>query len=455
MNFEHWINRVARRLSVGLCLQTAAEWLAAGLVTVGAMVLIVRFVAPHWLTPVLWGALACGLALLLAAWQWALRRPYSRQEVVALIDQQLQAGGLLLTLAERPDEEWSQHLPQAEHLWQKSLPRLAPRRFFGWIGLPLAFFVIACLIPIRPAANALRANTTAGRAAVEALEELESSVEDARILPPQEQKEIREEIEKLKQEAAQAPLTHEKWELIDALVQKLQAGIELAANRTAQAQGAVGKLSQNGELRPEDEADLEQELVDTLQKLVPPKEQKPGTGGAGGSAASSLNELKTLQKQISNLSKGGAARQELLAALKDHLQKERDELKKLCKKCGKCQSAGDGEGETPEEGGDNGESDAEQPGQGGLTRGGGDAALKWGKEASEQGIKFRETPLPEGEGGDPQDQTLGVTLTAPETDPANVAARNAQRSHDPASGAEIWKRKFRPRHHDAIKQYFQ
>ena len=458
MNFEQWIAPVAKRLQVGLYLQTVAEWLAGGFLAAGTLVLAIRVWAPHYLVPVLYGTASIGLLLLLIAWRWSQRHPYSRQEAVALMDRQLNAGGLLLSLAEKPDENWAERLPKSSDVWQASVPRLAPRRLLSWLGVPCLFFVATCLLPIRPALTALRTSTTAGRNAVEQLEELLTSVEQAQVLRPEEQSKLREEVEKLKEEAQQAPLTHEKWELIDSLVQKLKSGIEESSVLSTQAQSTLGALMSGRKLSDGDEEGLEDELVDTLQKLSDKKEkedQQSSKAGDAGGFGKTAEELKQLRKS-SGSAASQKAREELLNNLREHLKQEKDKLKTLRKKCSKCQGGGEDGQEGDSDGeGDQGNDGDGQPGSGGVSRGRGDADLKFGKEAEEQGIKFREVALPESDGEDPQDETIGQTFSAPEVDPSLPGARDKSRATGSGVGAESWNRKLRPRHRSVIQKYFE
>ncbi len=70
------------------------------------------------------------------------------------------------------------------------------------------------------------------------------------------------------------------------------------------------------------------------------------------------------------------------------------------------------------------------------------------------GTKFKETVLPPGFLDKPRDEVLSVTAASPEVKPGEVSPRNATRPNEAASGSEAWNRNVRPRHRNAVKQYF-
>lgn len=95
-----------------------------------------------------------------------------------------------------------------------------------------------------------------------------------------------------------------------------------------------------------------------------------------------------------------------------------------------------------------------RPGKGGVTEGRGDADLEFGDMSSSQGTKFKETILPPGYLDKPRDEILSITAASPEVKPADSAPRNAARPNEAVSGHEAWNRNVRPRHRNAVKNYF-
>ena len=95
-----------------------------------------------------------------------------------------------------------------------------------------------------------------------------------------------------------------------------------------------------------------------------------------------------------------------------------------------------------------------RPGQGGINRGRGDAAISFGDESDAQGVKFQEVVLPPGTLDDPENRVLKITSKAPQVDPTAPARRRGGRDQDPAVGGASWNRRLRPRHRGVVKKYF-
>lgn len=89
-----------------------------------------------------------------------------------------------------------------------------------------------------------------------------------------------------------------------------------------------------------------------------------------------------------------------------------------------------------------------------MNEGRADADLEFGDMSSSNGAKFKETILPPGYLDKPRDEVLAVTAATPEVKPGEVSPRNSARPNEAASGSEAWNRNIRPRHRNAVKQYF-
>lgn len=368
-----------------------------------------------------------------------------------------------MMLSELPDnelrnQEWGRALPQLELAWKSALPRIRPKRFAGYLALPLLFAVGACFVPLREASTAVALRNTVGQQATQELADLLDSIEEEKVLDEQEQKQIQEEIARLAEETRETPLTHEKWETVDALRERMKVRLESASMLTSQAREAAMLLAESshadpaaGQLSLERTEQLEKELSDTLQKLM----QK----GACSNASQSL------QDQLQRLCKNGklqmpgeaGERQELLDELKDFLDSENKKLSDLRKKCAGCKSGKPGECEGECEGGQcqsQGQTNSGRPGKGGVNRGRADAELTWGDEADKQGAKFKEVVLPKGFLDQPKDEVLSVQTTAPTEEAAASAPRSDRRGDEAAAGQATWNRKLNPRHRNAVRRYF-
>ena len=440
------VARLRRRLFLGEFLHEAAGWLAGFLILFGLAVLAVKLFAPQLWPYALWGALGIIPTLGVAYWR-SLRRMPTDRETLAVLDSRLNAGGLLMTLAERPDAAWEERLPGPESLWASVLPRVRPVRFAKAVAVPALFAVGAGFIPARvPPPPAPK--VTVGTDAAKKLAETFALLEEADALDEEKKEELRAELDKLAAESQEAPLTHEKWETVDALRERLTAGLDATDMAVSQGMAAAGALAAamaggqplSAERSAQLQADIE-EALETLRK----NGALPKAGAAGSSGLSS--DLQRLMKNGQfGLPSDAAARKQAL----DDLQKYLDaEAKKLSECRGKCQGSlckgGNCQGTQP--GGN-------RPGRGGITRGRGDAEMSYGDESDDQAIKFKETVLPPGLLDQPTDNVVGMTASAPQVDPTGPEARTTARDAGPTTGQTTWDRPLRPRHREVVRGYF-
>jgi hypothetical protein len=451
-----WIERFHRRLTWGAFLRRAAEFLAAFLFVFGTAVLIVRLFVPELWPHVLW--LGCGAVPATAAAWWLARRDFAeRASSVAMLDEALHTGGLLMTLVEQPEPAWESadaaaawagRLPQSEVAWQDALPRFRPTRFARLMGLPLLFAAAALIVPLRDVQATTDARGTVGRQATKNIEDLLEELKQEEVLSKEEQKQLEQEIDKLKEETRDNALTHEKWEQVDALRERMQARVEKnAAAATRLARTADLLLQAAGGQAQGLTSEAQQKLNEELQKAMT-QMMKQGLGSRASSE---------LRQQLERLTQNGefrlpsdpGEREQLLQELKQLLDEEEKRLGKLRSKCqgGQC--------EANEFSNQEGESNSELPGRGGVTRGRGDADLTWGAESDKQGTKFKETVLPKGFLDQPGDQTVGIERTAPIEQPGEASVSRGAREIGAASGDSTWRRKLNPRHRQIVREYFQ
>lgn len=440
-SMDRWIDKHQRRLTLGQLLERSAEYLALFLFVFGSAVLAVKLLFPSGWPHVLWLALGA-VPVAGVAWWLVQRERFTRLEAVAMLDRKLNAGGLLMTLNESPDEVWAERLPHLESEWRDSLPRVRPVRFARYLSLPLLFAFAACFVPLREAQPHPIVPNLAGQQASQELAELLEVVEEAPVLEEEEKQELREEIEALIEETEQTPLTHEKWETVDALRERLKMQVDAASVTASNAHNAVASLSDGAEMSPERMAQLEQDVLDALEKMA-------AAGAFKSASAKMQSQMQNLLKQGSlQLSKDPSARQQQLADLKKFLKSECDKLAQCQGKCKGGECSGDKFSNNPRE------SNSNKPGRGGVNRGRGDADMTWGDESDDAGAKFKEVALPPGFLDDSENETVGTTLTVPEVDPAAAAPRGAQRSNSSASGSDTWSRPLRPRHRSIVRRYF-
>jgi hypothetical protein len=451
--FDRWIDRYVARIRVGEFLHRAAETGAAFLFAFGATILIVKLAFPKAWPNVLWAGLGVIPALGLA-WWLSGRSLRGRWESVARLDSALHSGGLLMMLSELPSEhltgdQWTKALPQVEQAWMQAIPRVRPKRFASFLSLPLVFAVGACFVPLREGTSGFILRNTVGQQAAHELEALLNSIEKEQVLDEEEKQQLKEEIEKIAEETRETPLTHEKWETVDALRERMKIRLESAAMIALTASDAAALLSANA-----GDAELSLERVELLEKDLGEALQKLANKGVFKGAPEELQEqlARLLKNGKLRLPQQGAERQELLDELREFLDEENRKLSELREKCSNCKGDGEGEGEC--EGGQCQANAGNRPGRGGVTRGRGDAELTWGDEADKQGTKFKEVVLPKGMLDQPKDDIVAIQKTAPNEEAADSAPRSAPRDDEAAAGQATWNRKLNPRHRSAVRKYF-
>lgn len=453
LHVDRWINRCWRRLRFGQFLKVSADWLAMYLLCFGTVVLAVKLRWPQLWPQVLWLTLGT-IPVTTVAWWLSRRNRFTRDESIAVLDQRLDAGGLLMTLSELPDSQWEAHLPQMEQLWRRRLPQLWPTRFVRQLFIPVLFIAVVVWIPPRQ----IVASTTrvdVGRQAAQQVEELLEEIREAELLRDEEREQISEAVQRLSEDTAKAPLTHEKWETIDALRNRMTARVNESSAKLGQLKEAVGAMADalDGKsltgMTAEQREQAEKEFFETLRKL-----NKNGSNGLPGASKELKDRLQRLLKS-GELPQDSEERQELLNDLKEYLDQEFDKLEDLRKKCKKCE--GEGEGACKECGDGqckDGQCQGERGGRGGITRGPGAAPLTWGDESKLEGTKFKESILPEGRPDKLRDEVIGVTATSPDVEPGTNAPRNQARQSTVETGSETWNRAVRPRHRPVLKKYF-
>jgi len=445
--FESWIARHRRRLSLGLFLATLTDALAVFLLVFGTAILVVKLARPDWWPHILW--VVCG-ALPIAFWAWrrSVRNAFSRSEAVALLDSRLGAGGLLMTVSETHDGQWVERLSSLEKDWRSSLPRLRPVRTARRLWLPIIFAAGCCFVPLREARTETVRVNVVGTQVADSLTETLKVLKENEVLERKEAEELKDAIQKLADETKDAPLTHESWEVVDALRDKMRVRTEDSLMSVSKAHDALESLSADaskpdGAMTAERREQLENEVQETLRKI--------SKSGKFGTASPELQKkLQQLMKDGKlGIPKDAAAREKMLSDLKQYLDAE---AKKLGKCRGKCKGENEGEGEDYNN--DDSESKDGKPGRGGANRGRGDAKLTWGDESEENGTKFKEVVLPPGTPDRPNKEVISQSASTPEVKPATSASRGALRAAGPETGRETWNRTLRPRHRAVVRNYF-
>lgn len=455
---DGWINAYLRRLRMGEFLQWAADVCAVFCIAFGVCVLSVKLFIPG-----LWpGVLFLAIGLLPAAafaWRLAGNHRWTRADAVMRLDQALQAQGLLMMLEEvawtdSASGAWTKCLADYESKCKQVMPRFRPRRFVGYLFLPLLFAIAVCFVPLRTAADIALQQNSLSRTTTRELAELVELMQKQNLIDdPKEELQVKNEIQKLAEDTRYKPLTHEQWEAVDALQERLSMRINAANSMLSKAANGVAELKAANEAAEMFEKGDDSLAAEESQKqLDDAYDAFERTMGAAG-----LPALKNGKKLAQNSSKSGDAKlrkrlskeeADELADLKDFLNEEQKKLNELKSQC-KCKCKGNGQCE----GGECVDGDG-VPGEGGVTRGRADAELTWGKEPDENGFKFKEVVLPERDVDEPGEVVVKIERAAPVVDPAASAPRSVARNIDAAAGVSTWNRKLSPRHRNIVQKYF-
>ncbi|MBL4884006.1 MAG: hypothetical protein JKY95_05665 [Planctomycetaceae bacterium] len=437
---QKWISRHWKRLQWGQFLGDCADRLAFFFIVLGCLILLVKLFIPSLWPHTLW-LFALLPAMPLLAWRQTNSHRFTRTEAAALLDQKLEAGGLLMTLSETPDDHWQSYLPEVEMLWRNSLVKIRPKRFVSLLALPLAFAMVTCIIPVRETSVLQAKPRKVSQQTTEELEAILETLEEADILEEEDKAELKKELEKFAEQTKDQPLTHEQWETADFLRQNMQMKWEKNERGINSASSAIDELlssmANSGEVSAEQLEQFENAMGENLQAMA----RKALNSGLEGMS----DEMKKMLENLANSGKlsmpGDAqAQKKMMEELKEMLKKEAE---KLAKQRGDCQGLCEG-----------GMCEGNQPGKGGISRGRGDAEMLFGEESDLDGTKFKEIILPPGVLDDPTEKVLRLTKAEPETDPAQNAPRNAVRKNDPASGRATWDRKLSPKYRGVVQKFF-
>ncbi|MFN0196083.1 MAG: hypothetical protein ACKVT0_05015 [Planctomycetaceae bacterium] len=465
---ETWIRKYQRRIAYGHFLKRMIEGLAIYLIVAGVSVLLMKLGGPRfWFYA---PALLAGIIPVIAYAAWRFRSDaHSFRESVALLDRQIEAGGLLMMLCETSDprchdnpghdNQWHDKLPQDDKYWQAQIPRLSFGRMLRPCRLPALFVIGACFLPLRPEPETKLLAGTVGETASQELDEILEVVKEISPLEEQEEQEIKQAIDELREETEQQPLTHEKWETIDSLSDRMRLKIEAHSAAVSKGQSALKSLAGAdagvtlSKSDQKQQQDMEDAAIETLQKAA---SKKTESGKFGNLSEQSKSQLQKLLKD-GKFSSDPAERQKQIDALDDFLKNEAKKLAEAREKCKACKDGQCKDGQCSSCGKKlaSGKcSTCNKPGNGGVTRGRGDAELSYGDESDEQGTKFKEIALPPGYLDEQSDQVSKITLTAPNETPADSVTRQAPRAFEGETGREVWKRPLSPRHRQVVKGYF-
>lgn len=448
---DRWVRRHWRRLEAGRFLGVLAEWLAVYCCLWGVAILAAKLRWSELWPEVVWFGLGM-IPLAVACWIMNRRDAFTPEQSAMMLDQRLQAGGLLMSLREvdragEDETDWQQRLPQLESLWEASLPRIWPARFIRVLALPL-FFLSACfIIPPREALTQTMSASTLAQKETEELQKLVEALSEQNVVPEEEAGDLLEQITELAQQTQTGPLTHEQWEVLDTIRERLdlrvgealltnQQGLEAALNLAQLASGAAGNLD------PQRVESMKGAVETALARVAADpalQEQLP---------AEARRLFETLapdgRVQLPTDLLGQAA---MLSELQQFLATQGTELGEL-----QGMAAGLAERVSIFNQGAGSPFAANSSGAGSAGSNG------WfGKEKESTSSRFRNIVLPRRDQSDlPGVDRPDRAGRAPEVATELEAQQRIEvREMEAASGRETWQRTLRPRHRQVIRDYFQ
>ena len=468
IDYERWLRRCYRRLEFARFLQRFSMWLAVFTLVWGGLILFSKLEHPEWWPEVAWGGLAIIPLAVVCWWTGRLER-FELLETAQVLDRAIGADGLLMSLAETSDENWRSKLPQETYEWRESIPLVLPLRFLRTQMWPAVFLTSALIIPAREALSHPRVTTSVSKQATGDLDRLLTKLTDEGVIAEEESSELRTQLDQLAEQTAQGPLTHENWEALDAIRERLdmRMATSLMNNQrafeaaTSMAQAMATAQANGGELSPERTGQLEGVVGEALKRFTGREDLPPELPGVVSQMIQNMDAeggIKLPENPVDQL--------KLLSELQGFLQSDSQQLSDL-QRMGQIAnqvlgqdtntlqqmlSAGMGTDWDPASvagGLDPGTVEALQS----AARARKPAFPRFGKERDSVASNFKSVVLPK-DFVEEKVENGNRPPVAPITKPAAVVNRSETREMEATTGRETWSRSLRPRHRQAIRDYF-
>lgn len=408
-----------------------------------------------------------------------IRRVPDKQKFIALIDEINSAGGLVMAQSACDIGEWngnvqSLRLPSIRWSAGRGLLLMAMAGFFAW-----GCFKIE---PRHLTPQAYQARLDV-KADVDKITRQIETLEKLKVVKKEQAAEMKESLRRTAEAASgQDPAKTFKslddlanavqnnadkaaeemlakmqtLEKTKALSQALsQCGGELSSDKLSKSMKELEKLAKQSELGDKSleeqlsemakSGELSPEAATAMQKLAEACQNAQQCEGAQMSqlAQSGLCDLANLGEMLEGCEIDPDELAEMLANMAE--DGEPCDLLSLCMG-GQCNGEGEGQCNGPDGDGD--------PGRGGISRGRGDAEMRWEKDpADPSGAKFKKQTLPPSVAADKKNVLMKVTAGDP-TAKEREAATYGGLNDSAAGGGEAFKQKILPRHRQTIKNYF-
>jgi hypothetical protein len=197
----------------------------------GAVVLITRRVMPEWAPHLGVIALAHAALLGLAILRGALRGRVDTTAAAADADRELNAGGLFLTLAERPDPLWTPFLDWKVRSARP--PSLGIGAALGHAAPGLVFLVIALVLPQKEVARPGSLPVLGRRVVAELQRDLEA-LGNRGVLRNAEVTALRQDLDALRENVRAGRFGASEWEAADQIRSRLRGDVRSTVEDLAQ-----------------------------------------------------------------------------------------------------------------------------------------------------------------------------------------------------------------------------
>lgn len=462
---NHWRASVYRlawlRLGVQLSMAYCLVWGVTSLVLRGLI---------ETSTPWLWWGAAGLLIVWAVAGVLARRQVPSAQTTLALLDRENQLGGLLMVQSSAGREAWGRGLGDVKppRVSWKGLPSS------GALGLSALFVLAALLVPM-PTTLQASSDLDVSRSLASMQQQVEV-LEEEQILDTPEAQQIREAMERIKEEAS-GDDPSKTWEALDHLAQQIEEAADeasdLAQQRMEEAASAEALSKALNEGAENLDAEALGEAMATLAELSQAAAGEPTIDG---------DELDPgLAQALAEAGEAGVAlTPEMLEQLAEAMAGRQIELRELMEA---LEEAGLSEGDGSAEGGEAfaeidpsellewlegegmGQCDGQgllavcrslRAGRGGITKGPGHAEMIWQDPSSKEGVEFAPEVLPPSRLRDLREsQKLGTSLGSPEAIEGADGSTGGSLSQTQSSGGSAAESVVLPRHRGAVQRYFE
>ncbi|HTU21895.1 MAG TPA: hypothetical protein VMG10_27905 [Gemmataceae bacterium] len=446
------IRRFRRHLATLFVLKYTLPLATAYAFVWGTAVLALRAAVGVERRPLLWGL--AGLAVCVAtALVRARRRMPSPSAIRALLDEQSGCGGLLMAEAEQELGGWRQRMPAL------MLPRVRwdGGRAAMLLAIAAGFVLLSFLAPQGLADLQSRSPLEVDQEIGRLLQQI-ALLKGESILEPKRGEMLAEKLTELQQHASGKDPAR-TLEALDHLKKFAGDTAREAAEECLRQNGRLGEaqalaeaLLQNADLL---DPQLMKEVLAEVNGLL-------DKGGLDPELMKALRQQKLDPEQLAKLSAMLRSNTAELARRMEKLHKAGlidVETLARCRKAGECDCAGlraflrDNKGKFSLA---DLKSQCKLGGQGGISRGPGEAPLTWGQPGSEEGFKFKEDVLPPGaldalKSTPLQEARGGGVIHKKSAESASSGALDGLAAGSGSANTEV----ILPRHRAAVERYFE